>query len=94
MPRSALIRNGVTRLAMDGSPLNAHQGSMLLASDGRFYLYGNYHRACGNAPDCHCSDHRPGCALSSSRVTGGDTGFGSIKYALSAPATRTPTHRS
>ena len=60
MPRSALIRNGVTRLAMDGSPLNAHQGSMLLASDGRFYLYGNYHRACGNAPDCHCSDHQWG----------------------------------
>ena len=57
---SAEILNGVTRLDASGAPLNAHQGSMLLAPDGRFYIYGNYHRACLAATQCHCADHQSG----------------------------------
>ena len=54
------IVNGVTRLDASGAPINAHQGSMLLAPDGRFYLYGNYHRACVAASQCHCVGHQSG----------------------------------
>ena len=57
---SAEILNGVTRLDASGAPINAHQGSMLLAPDGRFYLYGNYHRACVAASQCHCVGHQSG----------------------------------
>ena len=57
---SAEILNGVTRLDASGAPINAHQGSMLLAPDGRFYLFGNYHRACVAATQCHCRDHQAG----------------------------------
>ena len=61
-----VIGNGATRLDESGRPLNAHQGSMVFdEASGRFFLYGNYQRACVAAIHCWCVGHEEGWTVTS-----------------------------
>ena len=68
----ALIQNNQTRLDSRGRPVNAHQGSMIRgvgAFSSRFYLYGDWFRACKpHNGGCHCDSDPPGTGMEVSGI--------------------------
>ena len=51
--RWRILNNG-TRHDDHGQPVNAHQGSMLQDSSGRYWLFGDWLRSCEATIQCHC----------------------------------------